>query len=238
MNASMTVHVDPSLGRLPAAVSPSQVSTFEQCALKYWFVQVRGWREPPSQATAVGTLVHDSFEDLYRLPAPERTPDTAQELLRRRAVLMREDEQYDPLLGNKAAAAHARTAVGGLYQLEDPQTLVIDPDGLERVLMADIAGVPFSGRLDRMTTDGIVRITDYKTTPRQQGPAKLPSALRQLLLYAAAVEAANNFVAEELREGLGHLLAPMNCCRSDRSILYAFGIYAIQIIACQQCNYA
>jgi putative RecB family exonuclease len=198
MSESMTVHVDPSLGRLPAAVSPSQVSTFEQCGLKYWFVQVRGWREPPSQATAVGTLVHDSFEDLYRLPGPERTPDTAQELLRKRANLMREDPQFEPLLGNKAAAAHARTAVEGLYDLEDPITLVIDPEGLERVLIADVSGVPFSGRLDRMTSDGVVRITDYKTTPRHQSPAKLPSALRQLLLYAAAVEAAGGPAVEEV----------------------------------------
>ena len=197
-NQSLTVHVDPSAGRLPAAVSPSQVSTFQQCGLKYWFVQVRGWREPPSQATAVGTLVHDSFEDLYRLPAPERTPDTAQELLRNRANLMREDPQFEPLLGNKAAAAHARLSVEGLYQLEEPTQLQIDPEGLERVLMADVAGVPFSGRLDRMTTDGVVRITDYKTTPRAQGPSKLPNALRQLLLYAAAVHADTGTAVEEV----------------------------------------
>jgi len=198
MSASITVHVDPSLGRLPAAVSPSQVSTFEQCGLKYWFVQVRGWREPPSQATAVGTLVHDSFEDLYRLPAPERSVDTAHELLRLRAIAMREDPQYEPLLGNQAAAAHARTAVEGLYQLEDPQTLVVDPAGLEQVLIADVSGVPFSGRLDRMTSDGVVRISDYKTTPKQQSPAKLPGALRQLLLYAAAVQASGGPAVDEV----------------------------------------
>jgi putative RecB family exonuclease len=194
----LTVHVDPSLGRLPAAVSPSQVSTFEQCALKYWFVQVRGWREPPSQATAVGTLVHDSFEDLYRLEALERTLDTAQELLRRRANLMREDPQYEPLLGSQSAAAHARLSVEGLYRLESPTELNIDSSGLERVLVAEVNGVPFSGRLDRMTSDGVVRITDYKTTPRAQGPAKLPAALRQLLLYVAAVYADDNTVVEEV----------------------------------------
>lgn len=195
---SMTVHVDPTRGRLPAAVSPSQVSTFEQCGLKYWFVQVRGWREPPSQATAVGTLVHDSFEDLYRLPAPERTLDTAQELLRQRANSMREDPQYAPLLGTQSAAAHARLSVEGLYKLESPTELQIDPTGLERVLIADVNGVPFSGRLDRLTSAGVVRITDYKTTPRAQGPSKLPGALRQLLLYVAAVYADDGTVVEEV----------------------------------------
>ena len=213
---AMPVQVDPALGRLPAAVSPSQVSTFLQCGLKYWFVQVRGWREPPSQATAVGTLVHDTFEDLYRLPNDERTPDHAQELLRQRALVMRELPGYEPLLTNADAAAHARQAVAGLYELEDPLSLQIDPEGLERVLQADVYGVPFSGRLDRMTTDGVVRISDYKTSKKAQSPAKLPAALRQLLLYAAAVEAAGGPVVEEVE-----LLYPMPVQRVRRPVYAA-----------------
>ena len=68
--------------RLPEYVSPSQLSTFTKCPLQYWFASVAGWREPPSLAMVTCTLVHDVLEKLMALPAQERTPDTAWELLR------------------------------------------------------------------------------------------------------------------------------------------------------------
>lgn len=63
------------------ALSPSRAADFMQCPLLYRFRVVDRLPEPPSAATARGTLVHAALERLFDLPAPERTPDRAVQLL-------------------------------------------------------------------------------------------------------------------------------------------------------------
>ena len=59
---------------MTAALSPSRAADFKQCPLKYRFRAIDGLDEPPSPAAARGTLVHAVLEELFELPAPERTP--------------------------------------------------------------------------------------------------------------------------------------------------------------------
>ncbi len=63
------------------ALSPSRASDFMQCPLLYRFRVVDRLPEPPNPAAARGTLVHAALERVFDLPAAERTPEAAVDLL-------------------------------------------------------------------------------------------------------------------------------------------------------------
>src|SRR4051812_19372327 len=59
------------------ALSPSRAGDFKTCALKYRLRMIDGLREAPSTDALRGTVVHKVLEDLFDLPAQERTPERA-----------------------------------------------------------------------------------------------------------------------------------------------------------------
>src|SRR5690349_1179012 len=63
------------------SLSPSRAADFMTCPLLYRFRVIDRLPEPPTTATARGTLVHAVLERLFDLPAADRTPQAAQELL-------------------------------------------------------------------------------------------------------------------------------------------------------------
>ena len=63
------------------ALSPSRASDFKTCALRYRFRVLDGLPEPPSPDAARGTVVHKVLEDLFDLPAGERTPQRAGDMV-------------------------------------------------------------------------------------------------------------------------------------------------------------
>src|SRR5216683_1788978 len=63
------------------ALSPSRAADFMTCPLLYRFRVIDRLPEPPTPATARGTLVHAALERLFDLPAAERTPEAARALL-------------------------------------------------------------------------------------------------------------------------------------------------------------
>ena len=175
--------------RLPNHVSPSQLSSFDRCSLAYWFSSVAGWREPAGLPQIIGTLVHDVLENFLKIKAENRTKELACNLLRdtgetvinnNKSWLKEEDVVT---LKDKSAES-----MKGYFDLEDPATLQIDIEDLERPVTAIFESVKLYGRLDRMTRDGIVRITDYKTSKRP-APQYLTDSLRQVMLYAAGLKA-------------------------------------------------
>ncbi len=180
---------------LPGRVSPSQVSTYESCPLRYYFGTVLGWRERPTTWTVAGNLVHDTFEELYRLPAAERGPDRAKALLQQTAESTFTAPETAAFRTDTEVHHRAHSAVENLYLLESPTTLPVDGADLEAPVDAEVAGVRFGGRLDRLTRDPYLRLTDYKTGKRPQ-PGHLGKALRQLFLYVVALRAAGVVVAE------------------------------------------
>ncbi len=64
-------------GDPPSALSPSRAGDFMTCPLLYRFRVIDRIPEPPTTATARGTLVHAVLERLFDLPAAERTPAAA-----------------------------------------------------------------------------------------------------------------------------------------------------------------
>src|SRR4051812_12083744 len=59
------------------ALSPSRAGDFLACALLYRFRAVDRLPEQPSVDAARGTVVHKVLEDLFDLPAADRTPERA-----------------------------------------------------------------------------------------------------------------------------------------------------------------
>jgi putative RecB family exonuclease len=183
--------------RLPEYVSPSQLSTFTKCPLQYWFASVAGWREPPSLAMVTGTLVHDVLEKLMALPAQERTPDTAWELLRTLGAKTVDDLPKYGLAPAQAQDLKEKSAesLKGYFEIEDPREVEIESGGVEQDIRTEISGVRFNGRIDRVTEGQVRRVTDYKTGKRPEA-SYLPDTLRQVMLYAAALTSINKPVDE------------------------------------------
>lgn len=192
----VVVSQDPSY-RLPEYVSPSQLGTFTKCPLQYWFSSVAGWREPPSLAMLIGTLVHDVLEKLLAMPADERTPDQAWDLLRSLGAKTVEDLPKYRISPDKAQDLKERSAesLKGYFALENPASVDVGQAGVERDIRTEISGVRFNGRIDRVSEGQVRRVTDYKTGKRPDA-TYLPDTLRQVMLYAAALASIDQPVDE------------------------------------------
>src|SRR3954465_9199531 len=104
---------------LPARLSPSRIKDWAQCELRFYFGAVERWRTPPTEATALGNVVHQALEDLYRLPPPERTRNRAGRLLDDAFQTVPVGAEYDAIRADDAIMASLRqralAAVDGLY---------------------------------------------------------------------------------------------------------------------------
>ena len=152
---------------LPTSLSPSKVSTFTDCALAFRFSAIDRLPEPPSPAAVKGTLVHAALEQLFCLPAPERTLDAAICALGVAAAELRDHPDWVELgLDKEAEAAfHAEATklVQRYFDLEDPTK--IHPIGIELRLEAAVGDLTLRGIIDRLELDddGGLVVTDYKT---------------------------------------------------------------------------
>ena len=176
-------------GDPPATLSPSRASDFMTCPLLYRFRVIDRIPEPPTPATARGTLVHAVLERLFDRPAAERTPATAAELVEPEWARLREGDAGlaelftdDDERSRFVAEAHA--ALTGYFRLEDPRRL--EPAQREWYVEADLpSGLRLRGYIDRMDASpaGDLRIVDYKTgkVPLEAYEA---SALFQMKFYA------------------------------------------------------
>jgi putative RecB family exonuclease len=80
------------------ALSPSRAADFKQCPLLYRFRAIDRLPERPGAAQVRGTLVHAVLERLYTLPAAERVPAAARELVAPAwAQLLADDPRLSPL---------------------------------------------------------------------------------------------------------------------------------------------
>ena len=162
------------------------------CPLLYRFRVIDKIPEPPTPATARGTLVHAVLERLFDQPAPGRTPATAVELIGPEwERLAAEDPDLAALAGaaadRDALMGEAKSAVEGYFTLEDPRRL--EPAERESYVEAELeSGLRLRGYIDRLdlSAAGDIRIVDYKTgkVPRADYEA---SALFQMKFYALVI---------------------------------------------------
>jgi putative RecB family exonuclease len=170
---------------LGPALSPSRAADFMTCPLLYRFRVIDRLPEPPTQATARGTLVHD-------LPAPERTPQAARALVLPEWDRLAADEpDLAALFPDEAERASwlqsAIAILDAYFTLEDPRRL--EPAERESYVETTLdSGLRLRGYIDRLDVapGGEIRIVDYKTgrAPREAYEA---SALFQMKFYALVI---------------------------------------------------
>jgi putative RecB family exonuclease len=176
------------------ALSPSRASDFMTCPLLYRFRTVDQLPEPPSPDAVRGTLIHTVLEDLFDLPAVERTQAQARTmLLPAWERLLASDPDLAEMFGTDplgpdvsltAWLTTCRAVLDRYFTLEDPTRL--EPAErevyVEVVLESKLLIRGFVDRID-LAPGGLMRVVDYKTgrAPGQMFEAK---ALFQMKFYA------------------------------------------------------
>jgi putative RecB family exonuclease len=192
-------------GRRPA-LSPSRAADFKQCPLLYRFRAIDRLPETASTAQVRGSLVHAALEQLYTLPAPQRGPDTALQLVAPAwdKVIAEKPElagEFDPALRDELLE-QARTLLSGYYRLEDPTRF--DPQGCEQRVEVELAdGTLLRGFVDRIdvAATGEMRVVDYKTgkaPPEARALAEF-KAMFQMKFYAVALLRSRGVLPARLR---------------------------------------
>ncbi len=183
---------EPPLEPSGPALSPSRAADFMTCPLLYRFRVIDRLPEPPTVATARGTLVHAALERLFDLPAAERTPEAARALLAPEwDQLAAAEPDLAALFPDKAERADwlqsATAIIDTYFTLEDPRRL--EPAEREAYVETTLdSGLRLRGYIDRLDVapGGEIRIVDYKTgrAPREAYEA---SALFQMKFYALVI---------------------------------------------------
>ncbi|MFD3702356.1 RecB family exonuclease [Nocardia sp. NPDC058658] len=194
---------DAPVHRSRPALSPSRASDFKQCPLKYRLRAIDRVPEPPSRAAVRGTVVHAVLEDLFGLPADERQPERAADLVPAAWDRVRADRDgLDELVadgGPETLFSEVRKLVASYYELEDPRRF--EPHALEERVEVDLDGdIPLRGFVDRIDVapNGMLRVVDYKTG-RSPGPMHEARALFQLKFYALMILRTRDIVPAQLR---------------------------------------
>ncbi len=172
------------------AISPSRAGDFLTCPLLYRFRTIDRLPEPPSPDAARGTVVHKVLENLFDLPALERTPERAREMLAPAwEELLTADPDLADLFGDDGPQIGAwltscRTVLDRYFTLEDPQRL--EPAEREAYVetLTD-SKLLLRGFVDRIDVapDGAIRVVDYKSG-RAPGEGFEAKALFQMKFYA------------------------------------------------------
>ena len=199
------------------SLSPSRASDFMACPLLFRFRTIDRLPEPSSPDAVRGTLVHKVLEDLFDLPAAERTPERAEGLLSPAwEALVEADPELTGMFGDGTGApeigawlASCRTSLEQYFLLEDPTRL--EPAEretyVETLLGSRLLLRGFIDRLDVAPT-GEIRVVDYKTG-RAPDPAFEAKALFQMKFYALVLWRARGVLPRMLQLvylGSGELL--------------------------------
>lgn len=197
----------PARVRRRPALSPSRAGDFKQCPLLYRFRAIDRLPERPSRAQIRGTVVHAVLERLYDLPAAQRSPQAARELVAPvwAELCAGEPDLVDRLFTGPddpelaAWLASAGPLLEAYFRLEDPRRL--EPEARELLVETELAsGLLLRGYVDRLDVapGGRMRVVDYKTgaAPRQVAEAR---ALFQMKFYALALLQLRGVVPAQLR---------------------------------------
>jgi putative RecB family exonuclease len=186
--------------RVPEGAAPQRpwsataIEQFLGCPLRYWWQRIERWETPSTAALVIGRSVHTALERLLALEPDERLPDRADAYLAEalgEELALVEGQGINVTEVREGSAA----ALAAYWETEEPARIEVAPDGLEREVRTDLAGLPFTGHIDRIAVaEPGLRVTDYKTGAPK--PKYWWSYWRQQLLYAAALEDLGEPIAE------------------------------------------
>jgi putative RecB family exonuclease len=197
------------------SLSPSRAGDFMSCPMLFRYRTVDRLPEAPSPEATRGTVVHKVLEDLFDLPAPERTLARATDLLRPAwDDVVAADPGVADLFGPEgpdvaAWLASCEESLRRYFVLEDPTRL--EPAEreayVETLLDSRLLLRGFVDRLD-VAPGGEIRVVDYKTgkAPPEAYEGK---ALFQMKFYALVLWRARGVLPSMLQLiylGSGELL--------------------------------
>ena len=179
--------------RVLGSLSPSRAADFRSCPLRFRLRTIDHLPEEPSPDAVRGTVVHKVLEELFDLPAADRTPERAEDMVEGawRFVLDAEPEAAT-MFGDEgpeitAWLASCRERLRGYFALEDPRR--VEPAErelyVETLLDSRLLLRGFVDRLD-VAPDGALRVVDYKTG-RSPGVGFESRALFQMRFYALVI---------------------------------------------------
>src|SRR4051794_7212803 len=111
------------------SLSPSRAGDFMTCPLLYRFRTIDKLPEPSSPEAVRGTVVHKVLEDLFDLPAQERTPTRAADMLPTAwETVLAEEPEIAEMFGADGPditswLASCRETLERYFTLEDPRRL-------------------------------------------------------------------------------------------------------------------
>lgn len=147
-------------------LSPSRINDFNNCPQLYKYRTIDLLPEPPSVAAERGTLIHTVLEDLFELPASDRTIGRAAQMLPEKwqAQIEARPAIAELVLDNGEWFKRAEQLLGSYFTLENPT--LFEPSFRELHLEMDLSeDLYLHGYVDRLDVapTGEVRIIDYKT---------------------------------------------------------------------------
>ena len=162
------------------------MNDFTNCPQLYKYRAIDLLPEPPSIDAERGKLIHSVLEDIFELPASDRTFESAVDLLPASwsAQLEKTPELGALVLDEKEWMDRAQALLTNYFSLENPTTFesTYRELHLERNISDEVYLHGYVDRLDIAPT-GEVRIVDYKTG-KSPKPGWEEKALFQLRVYA------------------------------------------------------
>jgi putative RecB family exonuclease len=152
---------------LPKSLSPSRLADFQTCPRRYQHASIERIAQPATYATAKGRLIHFVFEQLFLLPAGERTIEKARDCVTPAVeVVLTDDVRKDLSMDVDMLAQmlnETESIISKYFEMEDPR--LIKSEGVELRLGVTVNDAPLFGILDRLDRDpdGSLVIVDYKT---------------------------------------------------------------------------
>jgi RecB family exonuclease len=173
-------------------LSPSSISTFKQCPLKFKLSRLERREEPPTEAQLVGNFVHEGLALMMELPAADRQIERVRVImgLLWRSVVNEDDKTWEQQLAGvgadpRKAMRAAWNCIENYFGMEDPTTFT--PGGVEQEINLAPRGVPMKVFIDLWAYRPTLTVTDYKTG-KVPGPKWRDGKFEQLYIYAILLE--------------------------------------------------
>jgi putative RecB family exonuclease len=179
------------------SLSPSRAGDFMSCPLLFRFRTVDRLPEPFSPAAVRGTVVHKVLEDLFDLPAHDRTSSRAADLLVPAwSRVLAEEPAIAEMFGGAGSdggpevatwLAACEQSLASYFEIEDPTRL--EPAEREAYVETLLdSRLLLRGYVDRLdvTPDGDIRVVDYKTG-KAPGVGFEAAAMFQMRFYALVI---------------------------------------------------
>jgi len=192
----------------PQKYFPTQLTTYQQCPLKYKCSrdpEIRDKYRQPSPQLYMGSAVHDALEvffDIQRVPVSARTYDRLENLLRRAWAGVdlspwkrgQREEERKRVFGDdkELEASWGKKALNLLYRyflIADKTVVPFTAEQFHETRLE--SGILIAGKIDRIDKmdDGSLKVIDYKTgkLPFKTDDESIAREDLQLSMYAMVV---------------------------------------------------